>query len=105
MVSVRPLLASEHGRGGSADQGDPQPVQHQPAAVRRGGAGAEPGLRVRPPGAAQALAHAHAEGPRALHQDEDIPRGRDGGAQAGGQPVQDRPRQAHEDRQLQPSHG
>ena len=43
MVSVRPLLASEHGRGGSADQGDPQPVQHQPEAFWGGRARAEPG--------------------------------------------------------------
>ena len=37
-VSVRHVLAPEHGRRGAKDKGDPLPVQHQSAALWRGGA-------------------------------------------------------------------
>ena len=50
------------------------------------------------------MAHVDPEGQGALHQDEDLPGGRDRRAQAGGQPVQDSAGQADEDWELQ-SHG
>lgn len=83
-----------------AGQGTVVTVLDLAASLRRIRPGSVPGLRIGPPGPAQALAHAHAEGPRALHQNEDVPRGRQRRAQAGGQPVQDSTGKAHEDRRL-----
>ena len=100
-LSVRSVRPPQHGRSHQEDKGTAQPVQHQSETVRRGSSGALPGLRVRPAGEAEALAHAHSEGPGAVHQDEDLPGGRDGRAQTGGQSVQDRSGQADEDGNLQ----
>ena len=70
------------------------------ASVRRVCAGPVAGFRVGPVGATETVAHADAERSRALHQDEDVPRGRQRGAQTGRQPVQDSAREADEDRRL-----
>ena len=100
-LSVRSVRPPQHGRSHQEDKGTAQPVQHQPETVRGGGPGSLPGLRVGPAGQTEALAHAHSEGPRALHQDEDLPGGRDGRAQTGGQSVQDCSGQTDEDGNLQ----
>lgn len=85
-------------------EGTVEPVFHQPAPVRRERARTVSGIRVRPAGAPEALAHADAEGEGALHPHEDLPRGRERGAQAGRLPVQDRPGEAHAHRQLRRRH-
>ena len=101
LFSVRSVRPPQHWRSHQEDKGTAQPVQHQPETVRRGGVGPVSGLRVRPAGQTQALAHAHSEGQGALHQDEDLPGGRDGRPQAGGQPVQDCSGQTDENGNLQ----
>jgi len=89
----RPLLGDEHGRPGSPGQGRPQSVLHQSAAVRRDRSRPVSGLRQRPARQAQAVAPAHAEGPRAVHPDADLPRGRGVRVAPGRQPVPDPRRQ------------
>ena len=84
----------------AAGEGVAVAVLHQSAPLRREHPGPLAGQRLRPAGAAQAVPHADAEGQGALHPHEDVPRRRERGAQAGGQPVQDRPRQTHEDGKL-----
>ena len=66
-VLVWPVLSPEHGGRGAPDQGDPLPVLHQPETIRWGGPRSLPGQRVRPPGPAQALAHADTKGSGALY--------------------------------------
>ena len=104
LLSVRSVRPSQHGRPDEEDKGTTEPVQHQPETVRGGRACLVPGVSLRPAGQAQAVAHVDPEGQGALHQDEDLPGGRDRRAQAGGQPVQDSAGQADEDWKLQ-SHG
>lgn len=74
-----------------AGEGTIVSVFHLPTFVRRIRVGLVSRIRLRPVGASQTVAHADAEGPRAFHQDEDVPRGRQRGSQIGGQPIQDRP--------------
>lgn len=70
------------------------------AIIRRVGAGSVSGIGIGSLGAAQTLAHADPKGSRTLHPDEDVSRGRQRGAQASRQPVQDRAGEANEDRRL-----
>ena len=83
-----------------AGEGVALAVLHKSASLRREHPRPLAGQRLRPAGEAQAVPHADAEGQGALHQDEDVPRRRERGAQAGGQPIQDRAGQTHEDGKL-----
>lgn len=83
-----------------AGEGTIVSVFHLATFVRRIGVGLVSRIRVRPVGASETVAHAYAERPRAVHQDEDVPRRRQRGSQIGGEPIQDRPREADEDRRL-----
>ena len=84
----------------AAGEGVALAVLHKSAALWREHPRPLPGQRLRPAGAAEAVPHAHAEGQGALHPDEDVSRRRERGAQAGGQPIQDRAGQTHEDGKL-----
>lgn len=90
------LLLSFFGAGERAVES----VFDQPAVVRRVCVGAVSGFRVRPTRPPQAVAHADAEGTRAVHPHENLFGGWERRTQISRLPVQNRSRETHANRRI-----